>query len=435
MGPRVDSYRYLFIVSIFMIFLFFSCIGVSGEGSGDFPPPDDGDWIITNNTYISNETIVLNDNLEVLDNASLTLENVTLLFNSTLSGDIGIYVDYGSSIFISDSNFTTIRGFFTFYVSGNMTMVDSHVSRVTGGIFIGFGDVKINNCSLYNNLDFAISGFGNPVVTNNTIFSNHGGILTGYGSAPLIINNKIISNGWGIISNSVGYATIMGNNISHNSLGGINVELGHLNIHNNTISQNGGFGIRSDHAIINATNNSIFGNERWGIYSLGAQIISENNNFKKDGDFNGEGDVILEWEVHIKIYDTNNESVDNVNLSIVDKNDNLMWQGTTIGNIRTVFLREYEITHNGTELIHTPFTITATSGIHQNITTFDIPGAQESIFASETIRIIIDIEEDEIVSDSTPQWFYLVIGSIWLVVLVFAIVGLMVTFKKRKRQS
>lgn len=408
---------------------------IAGDGPGDYPPPTKRDWIISNDTYISNETILIEGNLNVTYNATLTLYNVTLLFNSSFDDSKGIYIEMGGTLNVYDSTISALNGYYNFEVNGNMEIERSIISRTTGGIFSYYGSVHISNSTLFNNFAYAIVCFGDSIIiTNNTIHSNYGGILTSFGSAPLVYNNTITSNEWGIICNFGGYATIMGNAISNNSAGGIIVELGHLEIHHNTLASNGGFGIRSDHASINATNNTIFDNKRWGIYSIGAPIINMDNYFERDGKYNGEGDVLLEWEVHIKIYDTNNESIDNVNISIVDKNDNIMWQGTTIGNIRTVSLREYEITNNGTELTHTPFTITTTKGIHQNITVFDISGAQASIFASETIRIIIDIEEDEIVSNSTPQWFYLVIGSIWLVVLVFAIVGLMVTFKKRKRQ-
>jgi parallel beta-helix repeat protein len=435
MGAGSDSSRIFFVVSIFLISIILSGSYVLGDGTGDYPPQGDGDWIIRNDTYIFNESIVLNRTIRVEDNSTLTLENVTVSFNSTRSGDFGIFVDYGSSLNISKSNLTASPGVFTFDVLGDMTMIDSSVSKVTGGIFIQFGDVVIDNCSLYNNPEFAISGFGDPVVTNNKIYSNHGGILTGYGSAPLIMNNTIISNEWGIICNSYGNADIIGNNISDNSLGGISVELGHLDIHNNTISNNGGFGIRSDHAFINATNNSIFGNERWGIYSVGARIVSDNNHFERNGDFNLEGDVLQEWEVLVHVFDEENNTVNNVNITISDQHDNLTWTGNTIGNVRFITLREYESKNNETLIIHTPFTINSTKGSLFNSTTLDISGSEMSIFESQTLFIVLEFEEEDTPRDyEFPLWGLLVVLGILLFVVILILIGIIKASMDRKRR-
>lgn len=408
-----------------------------GDGTGDYPAPDKGNWIIANETYVSNETIVLEGGLRVLDNATLFLENVTILFNSTANGPNSIIVEWGSSLIIRNSNITDLIGFFNFDVLGNMTLEDSSVSRVTGGIFIEFGDVRINNCRIYNNLDFAIVGFGNPEITNNTIYSSHGGILTGWGSAPYIYNNTIISNEWGIICNSYGFANIISNNISGNSLGGINVELGHLDIHNNIISSNGGFGIRSDHAVINATNNLIFDNERWGIYSLNAPIISENNYFERDGKYNKEGDVLQEWEVLIRVFDTHNNSLNNVNISVHDQHEDLIWTGNTIGNVRIIVLREYESRENGTLITHTPFMINAKLGIYTNSTTLDITDSEMSIFESSTLNIVVDIEEEErqVEEYKFPVWGLNVVLGIWVFVLIMIILGIIMVSRDKKHRK
>ena len=422
---------------ILMICIFLPAVNVMGDGAGDYPAPGTGDWIIRNQTYVSHETIVLEGELRVLDNATLILDNVTILFNSTTNGPKGILVERGSSLNILNSNITDLIGFFNFDVLGNMTLENSFISRVTGGIFIEYGDVRINNCQIYNNLDFAIAGFGDPVITNNTIFSSHGGILTGFGSAPFIYNNTIISNDWGIICNSYGFADIIGNNISGNSLGGINVKLGHFDIHNNTISSNGGFGIRSDHAIINATNNLIYDNERWGIYSLDAPIISENNYFERNGRYNKEGDILQEWEVLIQVFDTLNNSLDNVNISVFDQHEDLMWSGNTIGNVRIIVLREYESRDNGTLLTHTPFTINAKIGIYSNSTTLDITDSEMSIFESNTLNIIVDIEEEEgqVEEYEFPFWGLIVVVGIWVFVLIMIVIGIVYSLSMKKKRA
>jgi parallel beta-helix repeat protein len=427
------------IVSIFMAYLCVPTIDVTGDGTGDYPPPVEGDWVVINATHVSNETIVLNGDLIVEENSTLILDSVTILFNSSLTNPKGIFVDWGSTLNIYHSNITTLKGLYTFDIFGNMSLEDSLISNVTGGIFIEFGNVIIDNCTIYNNIDFAISAFGNPLITNNTIVGNHGGILTGFGSAPLIYNNTITYNEWGIICNSAGFAQIIGNDISHNSLGGINVELGHFEIHNNTISSNGGIGIRSDHAKINATNNTIYDNERWGIYSIGAPITQENNYFERAGKFNGEGDVLLEWEVLVSVFDSDNNSVENVNITIFDKHETLTWTGNTIGNIRFVTLREYEITENQTLLIHTPFSIVAKFGNFTNTTLLDITGSKMSIFESNTAVIILEIEEEpvdevEVKEYVFPTWGLMVVAGIWIFVAILFVIGIIMVVLDRKRR-
>jgi hypothetical protein len=440
MGLRVCWNNALLMITIIIAIVFVPALHVGGEGTGDYPPPSLGDWVVQNHTYVSNETIILNGDLIIEDNATLTFDNITLLFNSTLIFTKGIFVDWGSTLNITNSNITTLKGLFTFDIFGNMTLKDSSISNTTGGIFIEFGNVIIDNCLIYNNLDFAISVFGHPQITNNTIIGNHGGILTGFGSSPFIFNNTIKYNEWGIICNSAGFAKIIGNDISDNSLGGITVELGHFDIHNNTISSNGGLGIKSDHAKLNVTNNTIYDNERWGIYSLGAPITQEKNYFEKDGKFNGEGDVLLEWEVLISVNDQDNNSLENVNITIYDQHDTLTWNGSTIGNIRFVTLREYEITNNGTLLIHTPFTINATFGNFSNSTTLDIIGSKMSIFESNTADVIIEIEEEPIPEPIVepvveeyvfPTWGLVVVALIWILVAILLVAGIIYNIRRR----
>ncbi|MEX2703452.1 MAG: hypothetical protein Q6368_010375 [Candidatus Baldrarchaeota archaeon] len=73
------------------------------------PPPQSGDWIITNETYVYDETIVLNGSIVVESGGKLTLENVTLKFNCTFDGQFNITVKSGGFLNITDSTITTIN--------------------------------------------------------------------------------------------------------------------------------------------------------------------------------------------------------------------------------------------------------------------------------------------------------------------------------------
>lgn len=431
------------IIVLLILFLSYLVItpipsGVS-DGTGDYPAPSQGDWVIENDTYVSNESVTVHGNINVTNNATLTLENVDLLINSSSSDVKEIYVNWGAAMNILNSTLSAAPGFFSFEVNGLMIVDHSNISRTTGGILIKNNSVVISNSTIYQNFDNALVCFGNPIITNNFIHSNFNGagILTNYYSAPYIYNNTIRFNEWGIKFSAVGFSTIVGNEISNNIFDGIKVELGYLLIMNNSIHSNGEFGIRTDHAFVNVSNNSIFDNGRWGIYSLGAHIIQRDNYFKRDGKGNGDGDVILEWEIDLKTFDHNNESLNNVNLSIHNENNELVWNGTTVGSIRNLVIRDYEIIDNGTELIHT-YTVNASWGYFYNVTEFDLSGAQFSIYAAKTVHINIDIrevedsEEGESYKRSTPAWFYPVVSMIWLVVIIVLIVGLAFRLKKRQ---
>jgi hypothetical protein len=431
-------YRMTIIV---LLILFFSYLFINpspsgvADGTGDYPAPSHGDWVIENDTHVFNETIIVNGDLNVTNNSTLTLENVKLLINSSFTYIHEIYVDWGATLNIFNSSISSLNEHYSFEVNGNMTIENSNISRTSGGILIKYGDVLISNSTFHNNFGAALACFGSPTITHNYIHSNSIGIVTSHFSAPYIFNNTIKFNEWGIISNVVGLATIIGNDITNNSEDGIVVELGHLEIHKNTIAFNGGYGIKSIDASINATNNKIFGNKLWGIYSRKGPIFQNGNYFEINGIYNGQGDIILEWEVLFRVFDANNESVHGVNITVYDLQNNLVWGGDTVGNARTVFIREYEYNNNGTKLNHTPHTVIVKKDDDSNSTTFDVSESKPAIFESLTVNIILEIEDkDETVIDSSPsEWIIWLVSIIWLITLIFFVIGLMVTSKIRRK--
>jgi parallel beta-helix repeat protein len=433
MGAIALTYSRLWVV----VFLGFSLVNffpyfttdITGEGTGDYPPPNEGDWVIVNDTRVSNENTILEGNLRVLENATLTLENVILQINSSGNNVHGIYVDEGGTLNVYNSNITNLSGPYIFTVDGNMTLESSIVSNMMYGIDIEYGDVFIANSTIFNNNQYNFYGLrinGSPTLLKNYIHSNYRGIVINYGGAPLLINNTITSNNYGIVSVAFGFATLIGNNISNNALGGVTIELGYFEFHNNVITSNGGFGILSDHASINATNNTIYNNERWGIFSWGAPIFLKNNTFVKDGEYNGEGDILLEWDVLIKVFDQNNESLENVELTIYNDLGDIVWNGTTIGNVRTLVLREYEMVNGSTLILHSPYRVSATKETFTNTTIVDVK-------ENRIILVFIEIEEEKQVEEyEFPLWGMVVVLGIWLTVIILMIVGQVVTLQNKK---
>ena len=56
---------------------------VNAEGTGSYPPPETGTWVINSTTQIWNETIIRNGSIVITAGGSLTLNNVTLEMNPT----------------------------------------------------------------------------------------------------------------------------------------------------------------------------------------------------------------------------------------------------------------------------------------------------------------------------------------------------------------
>ncbi len=426
---------FVFLTLFFSYLLIGPLPSVMSDGTGDYPSPFQGDWIIENDTYISNESITVHGSINVTNNATLTLENVELFINSTPMDPKEIYVNWGATLNLFNSLLSAIGGFYSFEVNGNMTIEHSNIMDISSGILINYGDVLISNSTLHDNEVSAITCFGSPRITNNFIHSNDIGIATSHFSAPYIYNNTIKFNKWGIISNVVGLATVIGNEITNNSEDGIVVELGHLEIHGNTIASNGGYGIKSIDASINVSNNKIFDNKLWGIYSRKGPIFQESNYFQENGKYNGKGDVVLEWEVLFRVFDANNESVHGVNITVYDQQNNLVWGGYTVGNARTVFIREFEFKNNGTKLNHTPHTVIVKKDDSIIETTFDVSKSKPAIFESLTVDIILEIEdEDEVIMDPSPsEMVVLLISIIWLMAFIFFVLGLGMASKKRRK--
>ena len=71
---------------------------VGADGSGTYPAPAAGDWVISNETSVWNETIILKGNLTIENGGKLILNNVTLLFDSSSDGEFGITVKDGGEL-------------------------------------------------------------------------------------------------------------------------------------------------------------------------------------------------------------------------------------------------------------------------------------------------------------------------------------------------
>ncbi len=283
-----------------------------------------GDWKInvSDTRFYGNRTLNLTGNLTIYGN--LTLQNVTIRFNSTYDGQHGIYVMSGGTLVIRDNdgdrnttgdgcNITAVNTsnafLFKVWAGSNFTMKNSKLS------YCGYG--RGGDWGLYVRTYDAI-------VTGNVIENNYYSIILNNAKDSIITYNNCSNNHYGIYLYSSIDNTIMNNICNLNIEDGIGVvwESDSNNVSNNICKNNGGNGMylyTSDHNDImgnvcnknnigglklrysyhnNVTNNNVGLNNNAGILLEHAQNIKVKNNTMKGSGISIFGDYLKNWNTH-----------------------------------------------------------------------------------------------------------------------------------------
>ena len=234
------------------------------EGTGNYPPPEYGDWIITNETHVWNDTIVLNGNLSIEDGGSLTFNNVLLKMNCTEDGEFGIRVNDGGKFYIYDydnnpetkldrSNITANDNEYEFkFLVDSGSEFEMRNSELSECGYISSGDndgrdgltIKTDN-AIFENSTFYNNHYGiylyyseNNQITNNKISNNHYGIYLFYSENNQLINNSVYSNVDGINLYRSSNNQITNNSVSNN-VDGINLyRSSNIKMRDNIINNN-----------------------------------------------------------------------------------------------------------------------------------------------------------------------------------------------------
>ena len=186
-------------VLVIAVLLVFGCEDSSAGGTGNFPAPENGDWIVNNATKVWNETIILNGNLTIEENGSLIFNNVTIKMNCSEDGEFGILVNENGEFYIYDydnntktkndrSNITAnnpnyefrflVDSGAKFEVKNSEICECGYPGRTSEehGLTIKTDNSVIENSSFYNNyISIYFYSSNNNTVYNCTIFhdSNH----------------------------------------------------------------------------------------------------------------------------------------------------------------------------------------------------------------------------------------------------------------------
>ena len=187
----------------------------SAEGTGDFPPPTQGDWVVTQDTYVKNENITINGNITVKEGGKLTFDNVTLRINASDYGEAGIDVKNGGELNIINNSLImqgeTLVNYDFFFENESRGLIqnsmitdcgwnDGGTWQSTGGILIASDNVTIEDSSIQNCYIGIVVFSSSPIIQNNLIQDNQKyGVFLFDGTAN-ITGNFVARNPVGIYS-------------------------------------------------------------------------------------------------------------------------------------------------------------------------------------------------------------------------------------------
>lgn len=323
----------LFVALLLLTSIFFMAAGIfsingRAEGQGDYPPPDQGDWVITSDTLVQNEIITIQGNITIEEGGRLTLDNVALRINASNYGYAWINVKRGGELNIinnseimqgeSGINYDFMfengsKGKITNSTIKNCGWDDGDTWQSSDGILIMSDNVTIENSTIQSNNIGIVVFQASPVIKNNLILDNRKNGILIMTSSPQIIGNKIVNSPVGILaiySNIIFiddeirdsgdgmrffYSSIHMNDtkVLSNSRDdctsgtcspietgkGIYIEFCNLSMNNSNISENNDDGLMAYHSDVHIQNSSFSSNLGNGITGDYSEIDLTNNIF------------------------------------------------------------------------------------------------------------------------------------------------------------
>ncbi len=398
------------------------------DGTGDYPPPPQQDWIIKTNTIVRNETLTVSGNITIESGGTLTLENTILIINASDYGNALISVKNGGTLNIIENSklmegYTGVNYDFVFENDSHGLISKSTIEdcgwndgetyQSTGGILIWSDDVIIENSTIQNNFYGIVIISSSPTIrynniqdnlkygifiinssadiTGNTISTNPVGIHLYYSEITLT-DNEIRDNGDGgrlyfsdiqisggeVSSNSPDDCStgscsaqesgkglyVSSSNLSINGVtfsennGGLISSSSLLDIRNSIFSRNNDDGILGEYSEITLKDNIFTDNENYGIHWKYTDLeVDDTNSFILN---NGEGRVILEWEVGVTVSDSYGNGVSIATVTL-DNGNNTFSTSRFTDPLGSAYLDapEFEISNDGTYIHHNPYTATA----------------------------------------------------------------------------
>ncbi|UCF09126.1 MAG: right-handed parallel beta-helix repeat-containing protein, partial [Thermoplasmata archaeon] len=204
----------LILLSVFLTGMTNHLLPVTrGEGSGDYPPPAQGDWQIASDTLITDEDIEVSGNITVAPGASLTLDNSALTINASDYGSAVIRVKNGGELYVINNSAITegesgVNYDFVFENGSRGLIANSTIEdcgwndggtyQSSGGILIVSDNVTIENSAIQNCYIGIMVYNSSPEIRYNTIKDNQKQGITIISSSPSITGNEIATTPVGV---------------------------------------------------------------------------------------------------------------------------------------------------------------------------------------------------------------------------------------------
>ena len=330
-------------------------------------PIEQNDWIITTEIMLSNDLRFV-DNLIIKPTGKLTLKNVTLIVNYSIT------IERDGQLYAINSDFTS-SFYFKFQIYGSAEITSSTISNLwgdttiypmKGGLEIYSSNVKVTGSTITKSKTFGIYIINSyPQISQNTISNNGEDGIHIVNGTPRISLNKILNNGNDGIYTTKGKPIIENNNITGNRRYGIYSYESSAIITGNTITSNGNTGIyiqslnnigESSHIV---NNNRVENNKGWGIevWNRDAELTSTTG-------FNQKGLINVRWDLTVKTLNANDATIDGVTVTIKNSYETEVERDITKsgGYTKRFSLMEYEISNDGKKSVYNPYTIIAEKG-------------------------------------------------------------------------
>lgn len=298
----------------------------SASGTGAYPPPLLGDWVVGIDTTVTDEVFSVQGNVTV--NARLTLDNSTMRMNVSRDGQYHIEVRAGGEMRVTGGS--TVRAFSPTFryewwtrQGAKLTLQDSAVRDcgwgpgeydITGmrseglragqssGLLVQADVVTIERTTFTDNYYSIIVDGARPAIRNNLFGRNRaGGVVVMRGGAPEITGNEF-SNitgttyvQWGLIIHNNSSPAVRNNRFLYNTAGttygmitSVYINRSAPVFERNYLFEND-FAVIIDQSTVTVSDTQILSTERRALWASGSNVTARNLTISLARTLSGEG--------------------------------------------------------------------------------------------------------------------------------------------------
>ncbi len=343
----------LALIAVTLFFLLSAMIGVA-KADCSVPYSGSGDWVINSSVVCNDTTVTLQGNLTIESVGSLDLENVTIKFDYSSPGGIGL-----SNLGTLTANASVFESYGTnnyFFFSGTGSSIDVSYSVLSD---IGISSSVPYKSGLYVNADSAVFSGNNfsdftglvtvsdGVVVDGNTFSDECFVINGSSGS---VTDNVVSNAGSCYVNGDNNA-ISGNNLSNSVM----IVKGDNNTVSGMESSGNSIGLVMDGSSGSEITNSIFNNNDLDIRILSSDVSMSGNNYTT---------LRKEWYLIVDVVEGNGTGVSSASVEVFDSLGNSYFEMTgSNGKTDKITVNEYfenKSKANDTVVYGNPHNITAT---------------------------------------------------------------------------